>query len=466
MLKLLPGLRQFFWLWCFFPLSPTLALCRQDLAPAIEAIIQRPEWERSHWGVLIQSLSPSPPLYSLNADKFFIPASTTKLLSSAAALLALTPNFRFRTPVYLEGEPPRLQSLHLVGTGDPSLTSRQLEQLAQQLKARGIRQIEQLFLVDSFLNEINPTWEWEDIFFSYGVNAQALILNENTVTLTLFPQAVGQPLGLLWSDAIAAQQWGIDNQTSTISNPPSQALEIRGILGEPMLIIRGQLSVNSAPDSWELRVINSKKYFLESFKTILNKEGIQVNLARIINNPKSAIFAETNLFIESKPIAELIKKVNQDSHNLYAESLFRNPEEIRTHLTKLGVNAAGYKLVDASGLSRHNLLTPTTLVEILRLMQGTPYAEIYKNSLAVAGESGTLQNRFQDTPVKGKLWGKTGTLSGVVALAGYLEGENQENFVFSIMVNNSEQPASKIRSNIDEIILQVFQAKSCVSRKG
>jgi D-alanyl-D-alanine carboxypeptidase/D-alanyl-D-alanine-endopeptidase (penicillin-binding protein 4) len=466
MLKLLPNLRQFFWLllWCFFPLSPSLALCREDLAPAIQAIIQRPEWERSHWGMLIQPLVSSPPLYSLNADKFFIPASTTKLLSSAAALLALTPTFRFRTPVYLGGNPPHLQSLYLVGTGDPSLTSRHLEQLAQQLQIRGVRHIKQVFLVDSSLNTINPTWEWEDIFFSYGVNAQALILNENTVTLTLFPQQVGQPLGLRWSDAIAAQQWRVDNQTSTSPSTPNQSLEIRGVFAEPTLIIRGQLTINSEPDSWKLRILNSHNYFLESLKITLNKEGIRVDSAQIINNTKFSIADEEKIFIESDTLAELIKKVNQDSHNLYAESLLNNPEAIRTHLSSLGVNSAGYKLVDASGLSRHNLITPATLVETLRLMQSTPYADVYKNSLAVAGESGTLQNRFQDTPLQGKVWAKTGTLSGIVTLAGYVEGENQEVLVFSIMVNSSEQTATTIRRSIDEIISLVAQGKSCLQR--
>jgi serine-type D-Ala-D-Ala carboxypeptidase/endopeptidase (penicillin-binding protein 4) len=135
-------------------------------------------------------------------------------------------------------------------------------------------------------------------------------------------------------------------------------------------------------------------------------------------------------------------------------------KELKTTLTQLGVNPNSYILSDGSGLSRHNLISPEALVQTLRLMANSPLASLYRASLPVAGESGTLKNRFT-TPNRVILQAKTGTLSGVAALSGYVEVPNYEPLVFSIMVNQSDLSAPKVRSAIDEIVLLLNRLSRC-----
>jgi len=478
MLNLLFGLRQSFWLLLVLLLgikalesktwanpAPTPALCTQDLAPVIDEIIGRSLYRRSHWGILIQPLDSNQSLYSLNAQRFFVPASNTKLLTSAAVLLQLSPNFRFRTPLYTTGTPPDLKVLHLVAQGDPSLTTADLQRVAQELKEHGVRQIDQLLIeaADFPRGNINPTWEWEDILFNYGTGASQVVLNENTVTLTLSPQGIGQPLQWVWSDAIAGKQWVIDNQTITRASASSNLVSIKGILGEPSLILTGELDIKAPPDVSNLRVLDPQKYFLESFQAILFKEGIRVNKVETVKAFMSSNLETLFSTIESPTLSELLKKVNQDSNTLYTESLavLLSKNQLENNLTNLGIDPEGYSLIDGSGLSRQNLITPETLVKTLILMARSPYGEVYKDSLAMAGKTGTLQGRFKDTVVEGKLRAKTGTLSGNSALSGYLDTENDGVIVFSIVVNGSDQNVSILRSGIDEIVLNLAKLKKC-----
>ena len=194
--------------------------------------------------------------------------------------------------------------------------------------------------------------------------------------------------------------------------------------------------------------------------------------------------------VESPKLAELIKETNRESNNLYAEVLLRllgkvtgnmpvlqtltgkmpvpqedtseiGLKELKTALTQLGVNPNSYKLADGSGLSRHNLISPEALVQTLRLMANSPTASVYRASLPVAGESGTLKNRLISTPNRVILQAKTGTLSGVSALSGYIEVPNYEPLVFSIIVNQSDQSAAKVRSATDEIVLLLNRLRRC-----
>jgi D-alanyl-D-alanine carboxypeptidase/D-alanyl-D-alanine-endopeptidase (penicillin-binding protein 4) len=136
-------------------------------------------------------------------------------------------------------------------------------------------------------------------------------------------------------------------------------------------------------------------------------------------------------------------------------------KELKTALTQLGVNPNSYILADGSGLSRHNLISPEALVQTLRFMANSPAASIYRQSLAIAGESGTLKNRLNSTPNRVILQAKTGTLSGVSALSGYIEVPDYEPLVFSIIVNQSDLSAASMRSATDEIVLLLNRLRRC-----
>ena len=458
--------------------TPAVAgdICPAELGAQVDAIVNRPEFSRSRWGILIQPLSSTATLYSRDAQKYFIPASNAKLLTTAAALQKLGADFRIKTSVY-SGENG---SLYVAGRGDPSIAEPQLKSLAQQLKQRGISQVNELIGDDSYFqgSAVNPNWEWEDAQAGYGAPINSLIFNQNAIDLLLSPQDLGQPLKVTFAEAKLANQWQIQNNSLTVAQNESEFIEVGREFDRPIIRVSGQLKVGGEPESAYVAVVNPANNFLQYFQQALAAEGIPVKQALVVSASRN--LNQELATVESPPLAQLVKETNRESNNLYAEVLLRllgkvtgkmpvpqedtgesGLKELKTVLTQLGVNPNSYILADGSGLSRHNLITPEALVETLRLMANSPAASIYRQSLSIAGESGTLKNRLNITPNRVILQAKTGTLSGVSALSGYIEVPNYEPLVFSIIVNQSDLSAAKMRSATDEIVLLLNRLRRC-----
>ncbi|MEG4044783.1 D-alanyl-D-alanine carboxypeptidase/D-alanyl-D-alanine endopeptidase [Microcoleus sp. Pol17_C1] len=451
-------------------------ICPGELGAQVDAIANRPEFSRSRWGILIQPLSSTTTLYSRDAQKYFIPASNAKLLTTAAALQKLGADFRIKTSVY-SGENG---SLYVAGRGDPSIAEAQLKSLAQQLKQRGISQVNQLIGDDSYFqgSAVNPNWEWEDAQAGYGAPINSLIFNQNAIDLLLSPQALGQPLKVTFAEAKLANQWQLQNNTLTVAENESEFIEVGREFDRPIIRLGGQLKVGGEPESAYVAVVNPANNFLQYFQQALAAEGIPVKQALVASAARN--LNQELATVESPPLAELVRETNRESNNLYAEVLLRllgkvtgkmpvpqedtgesGLKELKAVLTQLGVNPNSYILADGSGLSRHNLITPEALVETLRFMANSPAASIYRQSLSIAGESGTLKNRFNNTPNRVILQAKTGTMSGVSALSGYIEVPNYEPLVFSIIVNQSDLSTAKMRSATDEIVLLLNRLRRC-----
>jgi serine-type D-Ala-D-Ala carboxypeptidase/endopeptidase (penicillin-binding protein 4) len=459
------------------PNSDSPALCEADLPAAIAAIIHRPKFARSRWGILVQPLNSERPLYALNEGAYFLPASNVKLLTTAAALHHLGANYRLRTPIYTEGELPLLKTLLVVGRGDPSLQTAHLQRLVEQLESQGVRQIEQLIVDDRYFQQPNrhPTWEWEDLYFAYAPSVNSLMLNQNQFELSLSGQQVGDPVKLGLQDEIAARQWQVDNLAVTTPPGTSSGITVTGIFSQPLLQIRGFLAVDREPIVWNMAILDPAQYFLQTLRFLLETEGIEVKQARVATTDLKRQNLTEFTVIESPPLEVLIQETNQSSNNLYAEALLHTigattgSQEtfdaglnvIKRTLTELEVDPESYVLADGSGLSRHNLLSPAALVQTLRQMARSPDAKAYFNSLAIAGVSGTLRQRFQNTPVQGNLRGKTGTMKSVSALSGYLDVDNAQSLAFSIILNETTQPISEQREAIDRIVLVLSHLKSC-----
>ncbi|WP_445301133.1 D-alanyl-D-alanine carboxypeptidase/D-alanyl-D-alanine endopeptidase [Microcoleus sp. Pol11C3] len=461
-------------------------ICPGELGAQVDAIANRPEFSRSRWGILIQPLSSTTTLYSRDAQKYFIPASNAKLLTTAAALQKLGADFRIKTSVY-SGENG---SLYVAGRGDPSIAEPQLKSLAQQLKQRGITQVNQLIGDDSYFqgSSVNPNWEWEDAQAGYGAPINSLIFNQNAIDLLLSPQAFGQPLKVTFAEPKLANQWQIQNNSVTVAQSESEFIEVGREFDRPIIRVSGQLKVGGEPESAYVAVVNPANNFLQYFQQALVAEGIPVKQALVASASRN--LNQELATVESPPLAELVKETNRESNNLYAEVLLRllgkvtdkmplpqtltgkmpvpqedtgeiGLKELKTVLTQLGVNPNSYILADGSGISRHNLISPEALVQTLRFMANSPAASIYRQSLPIAGENGTLKTRFNNTPNRVILQAKTGTLSGVSALSGYIEVPNYEPLVFSIIVNQSDLSAAKMRSATDEIVLLLNRLRRC-----
>jgi D-alanyl-D-alanine carboxypeptidase/D-alanyl-D-alanine-endopeptidase (penicillin-binding protein 4) len=457
------------------PSSPALPkLCPADFQERVNDYLQRPDLARGQWGIFIQPLGAKTPLFAYQAEKLFIPASTQKLLTTAIALDRLGPNFRFQTAVYADPsprQPHQLNTLQVIASGDPTLQPQDLAVIATPLRQQGIKDIQQLQLVDQVPPEQyhRPSWEWDDLQYYYAPAVNQGILSDNQVTLILTPQAVGEPLNVDWSEAIAASQWRVINQTRTVINP-QQPIQIQQNRWQRTLILQGELAPEAEADRTGLAIPDPAQYFLDRLKQTLNQQGIAVHgLQR--QHHAQPVSTEPLLTLQSPPLSDIIITINQNSDNLYAEAVFNHLLQLETdsapptvwtkYLQALGIPNPPLRVKDGSGLSRQNLVSPHTLVQLLSALAESPDGPLYLASLPVAGESGTLKNRFQDSPLVGRVRAKTGTLTGVVTLAGFTSDTALGTLVFSIMVNNSDLAAPVLREAMDQMVLWSAQVEPC-----
>ncbi len=460
-------------------------LCPAELAERLDSALAEGSLDRAYVGMLVQTQAGPEAdgqiLYARNADQFFTPASNAKLLTSAAAIHHLGSNYRIRTSVYASPGPGGLTNLRVVGRGDPTLTERQLTDLAQQLAHGGMNRVNQLVLQDAYFPQFatNPTWEWGDAQWYYAPPVNSLILNRNSVTVQIAPTQVGRPLNILWPEGVQSQDWSIDNDTMTVGGQDEAVpLSLWRTGGDTGVRISGQLSSTAGPVSYDLAVLNPGQQFAGVLVRVLGNQGISVAQTEITDRDSPATGDEVAA-IESPPLGELLVPTNRDSNNLYAEVLLKTlgvnyleppfsdasragGEAVAAVLAELGVEPTTIRLADGSGLSRHNLVTPSALVNTLQVMAHHPEAEVFRDSLAVAGVSGTLRNRLRDTPLVGRVQGKSGALTGNVSLSGYMQPPNHGPLVFSILINHSNHHAGVLRDRVDAILLLIAQlSDSC-----
>lgn len=448
-------------------------VCVNNLNNEINSILNQSSRQKENWGISIESINNNQVLYQLNNNKYFIPASTTKLLITAGILVKFEPTFTINTPIYLQQELPNLNNLIIEGKGDPTFTKKQLEIIAQSLKNKGIKDINQLTLIDGYLSSptTNYTWEFEDTYFYFAVPINSLILENNTVNLTLNHGNINEKSSLVWSDLLAGKQWNIENNVYTREKNIEYNITISPLFAQSILKLTGNLPIDKKSNNWDLSIPKPADYFQDSLLEILNNYGITVKTTQIIDKKDNLSQNNRQLLLEIKSpiLAELIKTTNQESNNLYAEVLlkylnnesFNEFESLSQIMNSMGISPDNYKLKDGSGLSRHNLITPQTLVTLLKVMNNSQYKDTFRNSLSIAGVNGTLKNRYQNTSIVNKLVGKTGTLTGVSALSGYLKTDNFDDIVLTIMVNQSIENSVTLRNTIDEIIFLLATLEKC-----
>jgi len=463
------------------PMSSVQAgLCPTQLAARLDTELDKPPLDTAYVGVFLQTQAALPEnrqnIYVHNRDRLFTPASNIKLLTTAAALHHLGADYQIRTSVYGTPGPGEMTTLRVMGRGDPTVTETQLEALAQQLSQAGVSQISRLVLDDSYFPGFatNPTWEWEDAQFAYAAPVNSLILNRNAVAVQVAPTQPGQPLSITGLEALPSGPWPVINSTLTVrSSTMPVPVNFWRTGDSPTLQVTGQLAQGADSRTYNLAVLNPAQQFAEAMRLALANQSIPVGQVVITQTASPASGSEL-ASVKSPAISHLLISANQDSDNLTAEVLFKTlgvevsettPTEasqagglaVKAVLANLGVRTEALRIADGSGLSRHNLVTPAAFVETLQAMAVHPEGQVFRDSLAVAGVSGTLQSRLGNTPLSGRVQGKSGALTGEVALSGYLQPPNYEPLVFSLIINHSNQQASLLRQTIDTLLLLIAQ---------
>lgn len=451
------------------------------------AIDASPAGRSAFWGIAIVDQSSGKAIFELNADHFFVPASNTKLFTTALALKRLGPDYTFRTTVRMDAD----GSIRLVGGGDPNLSNRAIpyrmgpsdgnplqaiEDLADQVVARGILRIAGDVIGDDSAyvwQPFPPGWAADDPLWDYGAPASALSVNDNTFTLTATAGALdGDPVLIQLLPAV--EFYRIDNRVRTDS-ASARRTSIERAPGSSQLRLWGSLPPGRS-ETRALGIDDPALYAAQAFYDALTRRGVAIagrpaayhlfpnQVEDLRTGPEPDAPAGTELIGRSSaPLVEDLRVTDKVSQNLHAEMLLRavarvrrhigsrqaGVEEMKTFLAEVGIEEEDYRFEDGSGLSRLNLVRPRAVVQLLRYMHKEPQ---WVSLLPVGGEDGTLSARFGRGPAAGKIHAKTGTLSHVSALSGYAERRAGGVRTFSILVNNyNTAESSEIRAIVDKI---------------
>jgi len=455
-------------------ITPALATLREDLA----AIITATGGDQASWGVLVQSLRSDERLFEHHESRLLVPGSTLKLITAAAAAAAVGWDYRFTTTAETSGpvEAGVLQGdLVLRGSGDPSLHGRGgvdlVGALAAALRERGISRIAgRLIGDDSLVEEARPglAWSWDDLGTRTGTLAGALNLDENVMRLTVRPgAAVGAAALVTPPDDATDTALIMRALTTAPGSRTSVWAEQRP--GDAALTIAGTVAADARPVPLVAAVGNPTLWFARAVRARLVAQGIAVTGPAVdADDLPSVPAAGTPLLrLPSRTLAELTRPMLKESINLYAEALLRlatGPAGARTtdaaldaereQLEQWQIATQAIRLADGSGLSRWDLVSAETLVAILRREQATAS---FVEALPVAGVDGTLADRMTGTAAAGNARAKTGSMTHVRSLAGYVTTRDGETVAFAVIVNNAGAPGASVSEAIDRVVVRLAE---------
>lgn len=430
------------------------------LCASINQTIEQSEFSNARWGIAAISLKDGRVVCARDARKLFNPASAQKILTSVVALDLLGADFRWQTKALATKEIENGilgGDLILYGHGAPDFDDAGVENLVNQLSAKNLKTIKGSVVGDeSFFKgeNLGDGWTWNDVQWYYGAEASALSVNRNQTTVTLAG-------GKLKATEEFVQISGALQPTVDV-----EAYGLRRGLGDNQIYVWGNAnSVNA-----KIAVNNPALAAAKNLKAALEKRGIKIEgAAKSANwkteNRSNAADAFELASVDSQTLGEIVRRMNKDSVNLYAELILRSlgkrfgetaPDENKSIQRTRGDDAAGasvmkrwlteknvvtdeIKIHDGSGLSRLDFVTPEAVGRALIYAAQSKFADAFKNSLPVAGVDGTLRGRLGNR--RGKILGKTGSIMYVNTLAGYAKDSTDETFAFVIFCNNQTRKA-------------------------
>jgi D-alanyl-D-alanine carboxypeptidase/D-alanyl-D-alanine-endopeptidase (penicillin-binding protein 4) len=430
----------------------------------LNRIFSDPKFTAAHWGIEVYSLSRAETLYQKNSLKLYIPASNNKILTTAAALTKLGPDYRFETHIFADGpiDSGILKgNLIIRGSGDPSVSARFqsgnpfdiFSAWAAKLKERNIFFIDGDIIGDAGAFDdllLGQGWEWDDLVQAYAAPVSALQFNDNSIALEITPGVrKGQPVFIQTSPLV--DYLVIENRLATEEAGTSPRIRINFGKSIESITVSGSVPSNGQVQVCPVAVQSPVLYFLSALKYALSEQGIRTEKSGI---KEKRDFQSPNLSLlwthASPELSEILKPLMKTSQNLYAETMTRTlgmvakgegsfskgKDVVEDSLSLMGVEKGSYSYADASGLSRQNLISANALVRILRYMFRHPSFSHFYNALPIAGIDGTLEKRLNGTKAENNLRAKTGTLGKVSAISGYIKAANGEMLAFSMLANN------------------------------
>ena len=443
-------------------------------AKRAEALLGAEPTSKGEWGLLIEDAVSGETLYGQNAEKYFVPASNMKLFTTALALAKLGPEHRFHTTLETAGTISNggvlTGDVVLVGRGDPNLSNRKfpyelkeefdgppertLAELAGALVARGVKEISGDVIGDDsyFPRERYPNgWEIDDMVWEYGAAISAIVVDDNTVTLMLTPGE--QPSSLVQAVVTpGTPDFTVKNDVVTSAAEVKADLRLTREPGANLVVVKGSLPAKSAPRKLVLAIEEPAQHAAATLKRLLEERGVKVGGAARVRHSSAETSGDPTVLAEhtSVTLSDEVKLINKISQNLHTEMLLRTvarqsgvwttPEELAKvpadFYATAGIAPDDVIQTDASGLSRHDLVTPRAIVALLAFAQKQPWFAPYYASLPIAGVDGTLEDRMKNTPAAGRIHAKTGSVEHVRTLSGFAETPGGRRLIFSFLGNN------------------------------
>ena len=419
----------------------------------------------AHWGVLIESLNSGEIWYEQNADRMFMPASNQKILTSAVALLTLGPDFIFETHLYYTGEiidSVLNGDLIVKGNGDPTFYTRFFDDprdpffsWADSLIKMGIKQINGNIIGDdnTFDDQgYGMGWTLSGLPHWWSAESGALQFNENYVDLQIIqPNNIEDSVKIIPN--VESDYFTIVNNTTVVDTGRTRIYFDRPY-GTNEIIVSGNVHIGSDTLERTPSIWNPTLFYTTVLKETFESKGIQVtgkamdcdDIPLWDYQPLGNDLILTHV---SPPLKDILKFLMKKSQNMYAETMVKimglmnsgvgsfdeGKKVVERVLADFGIEPDTYSYADGSGLSRYNYISPRQIVKILKGMRKSEYWEIWNEIQPIAGVDGTLKRRMKGTKAEGNVRAKTGTMSYVRGLSGYLTTSEGEEIVFSFLVN-------------------------------
>lgn len=492
----------------------TPATTLPELQTKISEILAKPELSSAMVGVKVVSLDNGRVLFEENAHKLLRPASTMKLFTVAAALDRLSPDYRFVTSVF--ASEPRDASgvvrgnLTIYGRGDPSIAARfnngdymkAINDLAARIAAAGVKRVEGDLVGDEtfFIGPKHGSgWTWEDLTWYYGAEITPLTVNDNALDLFVKPgPAVGRPAVITTGppDPLLT----IVNKVITSEKGERREISIHRGVGENTITIKGYIPLGDRGYTGSIGISHPALLFVYLLRSSLAQKGVVItgqsratggttqprlitDIPPIFDTGIPGPYANEIAKLESPPFSVIAAQTLKPSQNLYAELILRTlgkltaapltmaslaqtsenlgVEAVKTFLKTAGIRPDSLVLDDGSGLSRSDMVTAESTVQLLTFMSKHRHATVFRDALSIAGVDGTLRNRMKGTAAENNLRAKTGSLSSAASIGGYVTTAAGEKLAFTIVVNNYPRDVEPRSLCIDPIavLLASFSGK-------
>jgi D-alanyl-D-alanine carboxypeptidase/D-alanyl-D-alanine-endopeptidase (penicillin-binding protein 4) len=473
----------------------TAFVSRAGLVHSIDSMVNAPEFRNAMWGVLIVDPLANDTLYAHNATKLFIPASNQKLVTTSVLLEQVGPDFRYRTTIAARGavaEQVLNGDLVVIGRGDPTASDHMkgdamapLRDIADSLWQHGIRRITGSVVAggNAFPGPVAGFgWPWDQLDGTSFAGVDELLLNEGLSTIRVRPGAhPGDPAVVethpgktyptihnravtVARDTTAAQAAGRGGRGGGRGGRASAAgtrLSVYNDTGTAAVIVSGAIALGDSANI-TMAQHDPDAAYIAGLTEALVARGIAVDKQAATSG---TVHDDTLFAVQSVPLREILPMILKPSQNQIAEAFLRTIGLERTgvgtadsgrrvierQFTDWKIQPDGYVVRDGSGLSRNDLVSPEAVVGILDVMRRSPNFSLFFESLPIAGVDGTIRTRMQNTPAQGNLHAKTGTLSMVRSLSGYVHAADGRLLEFSILCNNWTVPQADVDKVADAI---------------